>query len=475
MRWPKPSSRQLPNTPFWQESRRSLVRAFIHSPARISIGAFLILISVGTLILMLPISAQGERIGFVDALFTSASASCVTGLSVFDISSRLSLFGQIALLMLIQVGGLGIMTMSTLLILVAGKQPTLSNQVLIHDTFTLSKERHPASIIRDVMLYTVVVEACGFVFFWIRFAPDMGLVTGFYSAIFHAISAFCNAGFSLFPNSFEPYRSDLGINLVLAILIISGGIGFLVLAELKHTLFSRRKLHLRRISLHTKLVVSSTVALLLVGTLVILLMEWNHTLAELPVSERFLAAFFQSTTARTAGFNTLSISTLKSQTLFFLIMLMFIGASPGSCGGGIKTTTFAALSLLGISRLRGRTKLLAFKRTIPETSIARAVSILMLSILVVVMGTMLVLMTGVGQAFHPESRALFLDIFFEVVSAFGTVGLSTGITTELTESGKLLLSAIMLIGRIGPLVVALALSRTEPTQFRYAEENIMVG
>jgi len=475
MRRPKPSSRQGSNTVLWQESRKSLVRSFIHSPARISIGAFLSLISAGTILMMLPISAQGERISFVDALFTSASASCVTGLSVFDISTRLSLFGQCVLLAMIQVGGLGIMTMRTLLILVAGKQPTLSNQVLIHDTFTLSKERHPASIIRDVMLYTAVIEACGFLFFWIRFTPDLGLLPGFYSALFHAISAFCNAGFSLFSTSFESHSGDLGINLVLAGLIISGGIGFLVLAEVKHLLFSRRKLHLRRVSLHTKLVVSSTAVLLLGGTLVILLMEWNHTLAGLPVAERFLAAFFQSTTARTAGFNTIPISTLKSQTLFFLIMLMFIGASPGSCGGGIKTTTFAALSLLGISRLRGRSKLLAFKRTIPETSVARAVSILMLSILVVVVGTMLLLMTGVGQAFHPESRALFLDIFFEVVSAFGTVGLSTGITTELTESGKLLLSAIMLIGRIGPLVVALALSRTEPSQFRYAEENIMVG
>jgi len=450
---------------------------FSAMPARSSILGFLILIVTGTALLMLPVSsATGHQsLGFVDAVFTSTSASCVTGLVVVNTGTYLSKFGQIVVLLLIQVGGLGIMTISTLFILMGGKKPGLTNRIILQDTFTKSKDYSIYSILKYVLIFTFLIEGVGAVCLFFRFVQETSLKKAFYLSIFHSISAFCNAGFSLFYDSFTRYNQDWIFNLVIAILVISGGIGFLVLAEVRRQFpFKRRTWS--RCSLHTKIVFSSTMLLLIVSTLVILLMEWDNTLASLSIPNRLLAAFFQGVSSRTAGFNSIAIGNMANETLFFLILLMFIGASPGSCGGGIKTTTFTALIALGKSRFFGYERTSIFNRTVPEENISKAISILLISAVVLIIAIMAILMSELGGTAHSVNRGNFLELVFEVVSAFGTVGLSTGITNGLSIAGKIIITFVMFIGRLGPLVIALAVSRRpDKSQYYFAEENIMIG
>lgn len=457
-----------------EKMRKRIARVLVESPARLSILSFALLIAAGTALLMLPQATRGFRLGVVDALFTATSASCVTGLAVVDTGQYLSRFGQLVVLALIQAGGLGIMTISTSLLLVAGGRPGLTGRLLIKDTFTHSGERSLAAILRDALLFTFLMEALGTAALFVRFHSGHPPGEALYLSVFHAVSAFCNAGFSLFPQSFVEYRSDWLLNITICILVVCGGIGFLVFSEVKSAFpLTRRKWS--RFSLHTKLVLTTTALLLVVSTLLFLLMEWDNTLKPLSLSARPLAALFQAVSARTAGFNTVAVGSLANETLFFMILLMFIGACPGSCGGGIKTTTFATLVVLGASRLGGRGRTQIFHRTIPETSVDRAVSLVMISVLVVAAGTMILLMTELGEVSHTVSRGKFLEIFFEVVSAFGTVGLSAGVTPELSIWGRLIITAVMFIGRLGPLVVALAFSRRVTRRFHYAEENIIIG
>lgn len=454
--------------------RVRLSKLLFQSPARMSITGFLVLILTGALLLMQPAASTGKPVGFIDALFTATSAGCVTGLSVMDIGSRLTPFGQSVLLMLIQLGGLGIMTVSVLFILSAGKRAGLGGRIVIQDTFTHSGEQNPAHILREVFKFTFICEGIGALLLFFRFFPANSFAEASSLAVFHAVSAFCNAGFALFPDSLTVYRGDPAINLVISLLIICGGSGFLFLSEILRK-SSWRTGGWARLSLHSKLVLSSTLTLLLLGFLVIAGMEWHNTLSTLPVHERLLAAFFQSVSTRTAGFNTLPIGAMANETLFFMMVLMFIGACPGSCGGGIKATTLVTLVLWGLSGFRGHSRPQIFGRSIPRAGVEKAISIVILSMLVVFAGTMALLMTEVGEVSHYMSRGKFLEIFFEVVSAFGTVGLTCGLTETLSFWGKLIITCIMFVGRLGPLVVAVAFITEKRTRFRYAEENIMVG
>ncbi|MFO7556779.1 MAG: TrkH family potassium uptake protein [Desulfobacterales bacterium] len=449
-------------------------KSIFRSPARIVVIGFSFLISIGTILLMLPVASTDEHIGFVNALFTSTSAVCVTGLIVVDTGSAFSLFGQAVILILIQSGGLGIMTMSTLFLMLAGRRPGLTDQVVVQDTFTHSRERRISDVLKDVILFTCAIEGLGMVILFFCFLPGNGVPRSLYLSVFHSISAFCNAGFSVFPDSFISYRGNWVLNLAVCFLIVAGGIGYPVLFELKRK-FSFQHGALSRLSLHSKLVLSTTAALVLTGMLLILGMEWKNTLEPLSIPNRFMGALFQSITARTAGFNTVSIGNMTSETLFLMMLLMFIGASPGSCGGGVKTTSFATVVMLGVSRFRGHARPQLFKRSISEAGIGKSVSVIMLSAMVICVGVMLILMTELGDVSQPESRGKFLELLFEAVSAFGTVGLSTGITPELTVMGKVILSGIMFVGRLGPLVVGVALSRDTVSRYYYAEENIMVG
>lgn len=450
-------------------------RRLFRTPARLSVTAFLLLIAIGTFLLTLAVStpdSQGLRV--IDALFTSTSASCVTGLSVIPVNTSLTLFGQIVLIALIQVGGLGIMTISTVLVMIAGGKASFAERNLINDTFTHSDSRTPGSILREVFLLTFTMEAIGAILLFIRFYPAYGLTTGSYYAIFHSISAFCNAGFALFPDSLAGFRDDVLVNLVISSLILAGGVGFLVIAELRSNFpVNRRKW--RRLSLHTKLILVTSLILVVSGTFVVLAMEWSNTLSDLNAGHKILAAFFQSVTLRTAGFNTIPIGTMANQTLFISIIFMFIGASPGSCGGGIKTSTLATLFLLGFSRLKGQQTTSAFNRTIPDQSVTKATNVVMLSLFVVILGTILLLMTEVGRLSHAQSRGKFIEILYETVSAFGTVGLSMGLTESLTSAGRLIITLIMFTGRLGPLIIALAISSKDTKHFTYAHEEIMVG
>ena len=448
--------------------------AILRSPARVSIFGFATLIAIGTALLMLPAASTHGHLSFVDALFTAVSASCVTGLVVVDTGSALSTFGQLVVLCLIQVGGLGIMTMSTLFLLLGGRRPSLAGRTLIKDTFTGGGEKSVRDIIQNVVQFTLVIEGIGALVIFLRLLPGRTVGEALYCSVFHAISAFCNAGFSLFADSLIAYRNDWVLNLMICILIICGGIGFLVLSELKQNLLFNRRRRLR-LSLHSKLVLTVTGILLVSSSIMIILMEWHNTLAPLSFPNRFLAGFFQAVTARTAGFNTLPIGEMANETLFILVVLMFIGASPGSCGGGIKTSTFASLVVMGLSRLRGQERPQIFHRTISAASIGKAISVVLISTLVVVLADMVILMTELGETPHPMSRGKFLELLFEVVSAFGTVGLSTGVTAGLSEAGKLILSMVMFVGRLGPLVIAMAVSRSTAPRYHYAEEEIMSG
>lgn len=446
----------------------------LHDPSRILVLSFLAIILLGAVVLSLPVSADEEKVSFIDALFTSTSAVCVTGLSTIDVGKELSLFGEFVLLFLIQVGGLGIMTLSVIFMLMAGKRLSLTEREVIQDTYTHGGQRSPASIAREVIRFTLFIEVAGAAFLSIRYIPELGIVSGIYYSVFHSVSAFCNAGFSLFSNSLESYRTDWIVSLTISALIILGGIGFLVLAEIwRMRPFSRERI--RRLSLHTKLALVTTVILIVAGTAAISLMEWDNTLSDLAPEHKILCAYFQSVTTRTAGYNTMSIGSMTGGTLLLCIILMFIGACPGSCAGGIKTTTAASLTLLAISKLKGHEYTRAFCRTIPNQSITRAINVVLISMAVIGFAVMVLLITEFKDMPPASSQNGMMTTLFETVSAFGTVGLSMGITSKLSVAGKLIISAVMFVGRLGPLMITLAISRKSQSTFFYAEENIMIG
>ncbi len=449
-------------------------RAILLSPARLSVAGFLAIICLGTGLLMLP-AAAGPDLTLVDALFTATSASCVTGLIVVDTGTAFTLFGQLVILALIQTGGLGIMTLSTLLVLMAGRRPSITGRTAIQDAYTHSSDRTPGKMLLEVVRFVAIIEGIGAFILFFCFLPDYPPAQALYISVFHSVSAFCNAGFSLFSDSLAGYRDNWAINLTVCGLIISGGLGFLVLTELNLRPLQRRR-SWSRLSLHSKLVLSTTAILLASGTLLILFLEWNNTLAPLSLPNRFLGAFFQSTTLRTAGFNTLPIGDMANVTLFLFIIFMFIGGGPGSCAGGVKITTMASLFLTGLSRFRHHYRPQVFFRTIDESSISRAMAVMLTGIFIIVAGTVLLLLSELGNVPHAESRAKFLEWLFEMVSAFGTVGLSTGATADLTSPGRVIITAVMFMGRLSPLVVAIAVTRMRtPPRYHYASERIMIG
>ena len=423
---------------------------------------------------MLPVAATGRRLGLIDALFTATSASCVTGLSVVDTGQTFSLFGQAVIMGLIQVGGLGIMTLSTLFIMLAGKRPSLTGNELINDTFSHSGTHNIASMVRNIILVTLMIELCGAFVMFFRFYPNHPMPKAIWYAVFHSVSAFCNAGFSTFSDSFTGFQGDVVVNTVISLLIIAGGIGFIVMFDCVHVLRLKNR-RWTRLSLHAKIVLTGSALLLLFGTVLFFFMEMENSLKGMPLLKQMMVSFFHAVSARTAGFNTVAIGELANETLFFLMLLMFVGAAPGSCGGGIKVTTALTLILHGASRFRGNEHVRLFNRTIPERCIGKAIGVVLLSMLVIFMATMLLLATELGDVSHIETRGAFLEILFEAVSAFGTVGLSTGLTGTLSSAGKLIVVVVMFMGRLGPLVIALGIQKQKIRRVQYAEENIMIG
>ncbi|HID96000.1 MAG TPA: Trk family potassium uptake protein [Candidatus Latescibacteria bacterium] len=439
-------------------------------PAQSLAASFLVMILVGTVLLSLPISsATGQATSFVDALFTAVSAVCVTGLIVVDTPTHFSMFGQLVILFLIQLGGLGIMTFSTSLALAFGRRIGLREKVVMQDVLDQTDVEDTKRLVVYIVKMTFLIELTGAVLLSIRWYPEFGDVgRTVYFAIFHSISAFCNAGFSLFSDSFMGYRGDITLNLILTSLIILGGIGFVVVADLHRSRFwMGRRSSTPRLALHTKLVLSVTLILLVFGTALFFLVEYNNSMNGTPIVERLLSSYFQSVTARTAGFNTLDTRSLSHAALFVTVLLMFIGASPGSTGGGIKTSTIGVLYVFTRSIFRGKEEVELFRRNVPRAVVYKAIVIVIFATSFLVALTIPLFIT---------ENAPFMDVIFEAVSAFGTVGLSLGLTSKLTDIGKVLIILLMFVGRIGPLTIAYAVGRRkERVALGYPEGRVMVG
>jgi len=443
------------------------------TPSQILIATFLALITVGTLLLMLPLASLQENLGFIDALFTATSAVCVTGLTVVDTGTQFSSVGLIIILILIQLGGLGLMTFSTIFLLMVGKSPSVRTRLVLQDTLTHLPYKDLFSLVKSVLLFTFLIEGIGAFTLFLRWIREYTASQAMFMAVFHAISAFCNAGFSLFKDSFIRYQGDTFINLTIIFLISLGGIGFLVLNELYSKIKGYRR---KALSLHTKLTLFTSLLLLVSGSLSFLFLEYYNALKGFPLGQKILTSLFQSVTARTAGFNTIDFGTLTNSTLLIWMLLMFVGASPGSCGGGVKTTTIAVFFASLRSRIKGREAVSCMHRTIPVFTVHRAVTIVTVGLLTLIFFIFLLLVSQPLGGVPVESRGLFLGYMFEAASAFGTVGLSLGATSHLTQWGKILIILLMFTGRLGPLTLVLSLKPREKIfAFQYSEENVMMG
>jgi trk system potassium uptake protein TrkH len=432
---------------------------------------FAVLITVGTFLLMLPIaSASGEATRFVDAFFTATSASCVTGLVVLDTANHWSLFGQVVILVLIQLGGFGIMAGSTLLLFLFLRRTTLRDRVLVQESLGGMQLGSVTTLVKRIAIFTLVCELVGAVILSIAFmaGPEAGPrwhPMGIWWGIFHSISAFNNAGFDLTGGfqSLIPFRDDWVVLLTHGMLLVLGGLGFAIVGDA----VARRRWS--RMALETKLVISATIVLLVGGTVLIGLIEWTNpaTLGALPAEQRVLNAFFESATLRTAGFTAIDTGALVESTLFVVMALMFIGGASGSTAGGIKVNTFAVLVIAIISTVKGEPSATAFGRRIKHAIVYRALAVLILAI-------GFVFLTGLGLTLTTD--ATFVQTLFEAVSAFGTVGASTGITPELSDPARIITSFAMFVGRLGPLTLVLALAaRAHPVSYRPAVESVRIG
>ncbi len=431
------------------------------------VSGFAGLILVGAFLLMLPIASKdGSSLPFVDALFTATSAVCVTGLIVVDTGQYFSLFGQVVIIILIQIGGLGLMTITTLFAVIFGQRIQLRARLIAQESLNALSFGGIVRLMKLLALTTFIIELIGAVLLSLRLYPDYGS-RGIYMACWHSISAFCNAGFDIFggTNIFR-YNSDPLFCFTIAGLIIFGGIGYGVMVEIAE----KRRWDI--LSLHTKMVLSTTAILLLIGTVGLFIFEYTNpaTIGNWDTEHKWLGAFFLSVTSRTAGYTLLDTGSLSEVSLFFMVVLMFLGASPGSTGGGIKTTTFAIIFASVTSLIRGKDTVILFGRRIEYTLIIKALSIFYISAGFVVISTMILCLT------EPFS---FIQLLFEVTSAFATVGLSTGITAKLSIYGKAVLILMMLIGRVGVLTFLMALAmrsnNDKKSKIGYPSEDVGVG
>lgn len=439
----------------------------VNNPAISLMSSFLGVIIVGTFLLMLPVSTtSNQSMNLIDAIFTSTSATCVTGLIVEDTGSYFSYFGQIVILLLIQIGGLGLMTISTAFALFFGQKLTVKIESVMQNVMGETSRLNLFQLLKYIMGITLLFELIGAIFLFFTFKGlSLTIPEAIYYSVFHSVSAFCNAGFSLFSNNMESFTSNININLVISSLIIFGGLGFVVIMDIKKNIFRRGGL--KKLSLHSKVVITTTALLIIFGLVGFFISEYNSTMEGLSFGNRFLASYFQSVTCRTAGFNTVSQSSLTFSSILLSVILMFIGASPGSTGGGIKTTTFAIMILSIVSILTGKRSVSAFNRKISVDGIKEAVGLVGISL-----GFLMLLLFALFMV----TTGTFQEIIFEAFSAFGTVGLSMGFTSSLNVAGKVIIILLMYLGRIGPLTILYALAqRVVKKRINYLEENISIG
>jgi len=433
-------------------------------PPQLLVVGFMAVILLGSILLSTPwASNDGLSSDWLTALFTATTAVCVTGLVVVDTGTHWSIFGQIVIMLLIQIGGLGIMSFATLFALLLRKKIFFKQRIIMQQALGNFSVQGIVNIFKYLLIFSFLFEAIGALILTLHWLPTMGFAKALWFGIFHAISAFNNAGIDLFGNfnNLTGFSTDLTINMVISSLIIFGGLGFYVIYELYNYKNDRK------LSLHSKVVLITTGALIVLGTVIIFAAEYNHALRELAPAHKLLAAYFQSVSPRTAGFNTIDLNTLFLPTQLLIMALMFVGGSPGSTAGGIKTSTFTVLWVAIFSILRGKKDAEIFKRRIEANEVSRALAIALLSISVIFMMTFLI-------SFSNDYG--LVRILFEVVSALGTVGLSLNLTPQLNEIGRILIIITMFLGRLGPITIGYALVfRQQQANVRYPEGKIMIG
>nr|WP_263313945.1 TrkH family potassium uptake protein [Mammaliicoccus sp. Marseille-Q6498] len=421
------------------------------------LGLFLSTTLIGSILLYLPVTGR-RAISFVDAFFITTSAFTVTGLSTVDIPTQFNTLGYTIILLLIQIGGLGIVAVTLFSLILFNKKISLSNRELLMISWNYEEFGGVIKILKKLFIYTALVEFVGFVLLSIKFVPMYGVEKGMFTSLFTAVSAFNNAGLALFSDNLMQFTGDFYVNIVVSLLIILGGIGPLVVYDLIVTK------HIRRLQLHTKVVLMATIVLIVLGTLFIFILEFNHGLGNLSIKDKLLASYFQSVSTRTAGFNTIDLSNLYPTTYAIFIALMFIGAAPISSGGGIKVTTFILVLVFLWQNIRNYEHPQIFKRSIQFSQIAKALTILMMSFAFVLIMSLILSMVQPDMAYH--------KLLFEVTSAFGTVGLSTGITFDINRLSKVLLIIVMIVGKIGVLTLLGILTKKNPSKFKYAKGKV---
>ncbi|UZW67987.1 TrkH family potassium uptake protein [Priestia flexa] len=419
-------------------------------------------IIIGALLLMLPFSTT-EPISWIDALFTSTSAMTVTGLAVVDTGTRFTVFGQTIIMLLIQVGGLGIMSFAVLIFIMLGKKIGFKERMMVQQALNQTNIGGVILLVKRLFIFSFVIELIALIFLAIRWVPEFGWEKGLFFSLFHSISAFNNAGFVPLSDSLVQYAGDPLINITISLLFIIGGIGFTVLADLWE------KKSYKKLSLHSKLMIIGTFIINTVAMLFIFFLEYGNakTLGSLSLGDKMWTSYFQAVSTRTAGFNSIDIANLTDSTAFLMIILMFIGAGSASTGGGIKLTTFIVITFAVLSFIRGREDIVLLKRRLSTVYVVKALAISMIAIMFVFFATFAINIT--------EPNTPFLKLMFEVVSAFGTVGLSMGVTPELSYVGRVIIIFIMFLGKIGPLTLAFSLAKPKREKIRYPNEDVLIG
>lgn len=431
------------------------------SPPQVLASGFAFIILLGTFALKLPWSTS-ESISWLDAVFTATSAVTVTGLVVVDTGTAFTVLGQLILMLLIQIGGLGLMTFAVMTIIFLRKRIGLKERIIIQESLNQNSIGGVVRLIKVLFYFAISIEILAALLLAIRWVPEYGWTFGLHTSLFHSISAFNNAGFSLWQDSLSGYVGDPMVNIIITTLFITGGIGFTVLYEL------RKKNRFRHFSLHTKVMLVGTLGLNIFAMLLIFLLEYSNpaTLGPLTGQEQIIASFFQAVTPRTAGFNSLDISAMNNSTLLITTLLMFIGAGSASTGSGIKLTTFIIVLIASVAYFRGKSEVVLFRSSVPMEVIHRSLAIIIISLAMVFTAIFLLSIT--------ENATLF-TIVFEAFSAFGTVGLSIGLTEQLSDIGKPIIMILMFIGRVGPLTIAFALAKSAKPRISYPKGDIFTG
>ncbi len=456
----------------------------ISTPARITAVSFLALIVLVAITLLLPVSAAaGKTVSLIDAAFVATSAVCVVGLTPIDISTDLSTTGQIVVMLAMQIGGLGLMTFTTVFYAAIGRRLPLVNNIIIQETFHHSPTTQVKQLLIYIVSFTFVIESIGAILYFVYWTAT-GRFSGpgetAWHSVFMSVTAFTNGGFSLYSTSIVGFQTDYFTVFVTALLILAGGIGFLVSYELKnyfdHRFFRPKRKKRMRLSIHTRITLLTTLAVTILGTVALFFYEKSNAFSHLGTGEGLANAFFYTVTPRSGGLQTISMLTFSDSSMLLLMVLMFIGAGAGSTGGGIKVGTFGLVVAYMIARLRGKPQLDIWQRTIPKESIDKAIAVSAVVGFFVIVTCLILMTTEAYSSSGYESRVKFVQVVFEAISAACTVGLSLDFTSQLTDAGKVFLSIIMFVGRLSPLALAIVItSRHRKAKYRYAEENIIIG